>query len=97
MKRSLHMLHEVAPVPSPVTIEGMPRKKSAPDKTPDPPPPPPVVAVIYLEVDPEMKSLMERLAKRHNRRLTGECNQALQEYLAKHGSPWPPADPAEGA
>lgn len=47
-------------------------------------------AVIYLEVPPVIKELMEGLAREHNRRLTGECIQALQEYLARHEL-WPPA------
>jgi hypothetical protein len=41
-------------------------------------------AVIYLEVPPALKEDMDRLARLHNRRLTGECIQALQEYLARH-------------
>lgn len=48
-------------------------------------------AVIYLEVDPALKGLMEELAREQNRRLTGQCIQALQEHLAKHGR-WPPSE-----
>lgn len=32
---------------------------------------------------------MERLAHEHDRRLTGECIQAIKEYLGRH-SLWPP-------
>jgi hypothetical protein len=41
--------------------------------------------VIYVEVDPALKEQFERYAKLHNRKLTGEVTQALQEYLAKLG------------
>jgi hypothetical protein len=50
-------------------------------------------AVIYLEVPPVLKELMEGLAREHNRKLTGECIQAMQEYLARYNL-WPP--PAAG-
>jgi hypothetical protein len=72
------------------TIRDVSRKKPTPVPTPDQP----EKAVIYLEVPPAVKTLMEGLAREHNRRLTGECIQALQEYLARHKL-WPPPQPAD--
>jgi predicted transcriptional regulator len=43
-------------------------------------------SVIYLEVPTALKQRMEQLAEQHNRRLTGECIQALQEYVARHNN-----------
>jgi hypothetical protein len=44
--------------------------------------------VIYVETPPYIKAQMEELASLHNRRLTGEVIQALQEYLEKYDR-WP--------
>jgi hypothetical protein len=44
--------------------------------------------VIYLELPSEkkeLKAVMERLAGQHNRKLTGECIQALEDYARAHG------------
>ncbi len=54
--------------------------------------PAPEKVVIYIEVDSSLKQTMERLAKQHNRKLTGECVQAFQDYIAKNK---PPADDAD--
>jgi hypothetical protein len=62
--------------------------KRKPSKEPTPEP---AKVVIYLEVDPYLKTQLERFAKLHNRKLTGECVTALQEYLAKLGA-WPPPE-----
>lgn len=78
------------------TIQGMPRKKPSPDEAmpktrssrPKKPP------VIYIELPPgfeHIKELMDNLARRHHRKLTGECLQALQEYLSRHEL-WPPKE-----
>jgi hypothetical protein len=48
-------------------------------------------SVIYLEVPPQVKEIMERLAREHNRKLTGECIQALQDYMARYEA-WPPKE-----
>jgi hypothetical protein len=40
--------------------------------------------VLYVEVPPDVKAEMERLAELHNRRLAGEVTTALQEYIARH-------------
>jgi hypothetical protein len=52
--------------------------------------PEPEKVVLYVEVDRRIKELMEEAAKEHNRRLTGEVVQALQDYLAALKK-WPPA------
>jgi hypothetical protein len=41
-------------------------------------------AVIYLEAPLSLKEKMDIIARQHNRSLTGECIQALQEYAARH-------------
>jgi hypothetical protein len=64
----------------------MPKKPKGRPRNPKPP----EKAVIYVEVPPGLKEDMERLAAAHNRKLTGEVIQALQEYLAKHRA-GPPA------
>jgi len=61
--------------------------KKRPKAEPDPLPS--EKAVLYIEIDPYIKRAMDELARRHNRKLTGEVTQALQEYLQKH-SRWPP-------
>ena len=38
--------------------------------------------VIYVEVDPAIKDAMEDLARRHDRKLTGEVTVALKKYIA---------------
>jgi hypothetical protein len=43
--------------------------------------------VIYVELAPHLeyiKTRLEGLARAHNRKLSGEVVQALQEYLARH-------------
>jgi len=48
------------------------------------PKPAPKPVVIYIELPPEkafLKAELERLGRRHNRKLTGECIQALEEYI----------------
>jgi hypothetical protein len=47
-------------------------------------------AVLYVELPAVIKGRLEELAAEHNRKLTGEVIQALQEYLEKYGR-WPPA------
>ena len=42
-------------------------------------------ATLYVEVPARMKASLEELARRHNRKLTGEVKQAFQEYLTKFG------------
>jgi hypothetical protein len=39
-------------------------------------------AVIYVEVDRAIKEAVEALAKRHERKLTGEVAVALKSYIA---------------
>jgi hypothetical protein len=76
-------------MPKAGTMPGVSKKKPSPGRGPV------ERAVIYLEVDPRLKALMERLAADHDRRLTGECVQALKEYLARHQL-WPPGEKGEG-
>jgi hypothetical protein len=52
--------------------------------------PEPEKAVLYVEVDARIKELMEETAREHNRHLTGEVVQALQDYL-RNLKKWPPA------
>lgn len=88
-----------------VTIPGISKKKLDPGKTSSGRSKKPSKddgvskpVVIYLEL-PEhlaaLKSVMERLGRLHNRKLTGECLQALQEYAQRHGA-WPASDQQEG-
>jgi hypothetical protein len=55
------------------------------------PDPAPEKVVLYVEVDKYIKMHLEQLAKRHNRKLTGEVVQSFQEYLAKFQL-WPPPE-----
>jgi hypothetical protein len=48
------------------------------------PKPPEEKAVLYIEVPASLKAEMEELARQHNRKLTGEVIQALQEYARAH-------------
>jgi hypothetical protein len=68
------------------TIGGMAKKKTASDKGSSDQP---AKVVLYLEVPPALKEVMDALAQEHNRKLVGECIQALQEYAARHNR-WPP-------
>jgi hypothetical protein len=48
--------------------------------------------VIYLQLPPnkaKLKQVIEQLALDHNRKLTGECIQALEEWAKLH-KVWPP-------
>jgi hypothetical protein len=47
-------------------------------------PPPEEKAVLYIEAPASLKRDMELLARQHNRKLTGEVIQALQEYVRAH-------------
>jgi hypothetical protein len=69
----------------------MAKKKPGRPKSPAPVPD---TAVIYVEAPPYIKAQMMALAVEHNRKLTGEVIQALQEYLAKYDRWPPPADPS---
>jgi hypothetical protein len=40
--------------------------------------------ILFTEVMPEVKEEMERLAKLHDRSVTGEVVTALKEYIARH-------------
>lgn len=45
--------------------------------------------VIYLDLPQHkvwLKEVLEGLGFRHNRNLTGECLQALEEYARKHNA-----------
>lgn len=44
--------------------------------------------VVYIEVPPALKKAMQELAKENDRTLTGECTQAIKEYLKLHKR-WP--------
>ncbi len=44
-------------------------------------------SVIYIEAPLWLKKAMEALAEEHDRRLTGECIQAMKEYVARHETP----------
>lgn len=78
------------------TVTGVSKRRA---DTPPPKPdsePEPEKVVLYLEVEPALKEVMGKLAKRHNRKLVGECVQALQEYAARFGlgplAPHPESD-----
>lgn len=52
---------------------------------------PSVKAVLHIEVPPELKDAVERLAERNQRKITGEVIVALQKHLQDSGV-WPPSN-----
>ena len=56
----------------------------------------PTIVVLHIEIPAEVKSTMQRLAKLHERKMTGECLTAFKDYIARHRGELDDADAHAG-